>query len=149
MYHASIFFITYYPMFCLFPSTLSTPSLWLSLSTLYLPYPLLLLSLPSALLPSLSSFYIPPSSLILLPFSSLHYSHLSVFIRDEMSAVSDHVFSVFVDAACDRLKDPKINSCTDNTVRTCCLDVLTIPHFKTFKKCRTNIQYPLSQFLLT
>jgi hypothetical protein len=40
-----------------------------------------------------------------------------------MSAVSDHVFSVFVDAACDRLKDPKINSCTDNTVRTCRRDV--------------------------
>jgi hypothetical protein len=135
------FFLIYYPMLCLFPSALSAPSLRLYLSTIFLHYPLLLLSFPSVPLPSLSSFYIPPSSLILLPLLSLHTSsyHLSAFIRDEMSAVSDHVFSVFVDAACDRLKDPKINSCADNTVRTSCRDVLTIPHFKTFKKCRTNI----------
>jgi hypothetical protein len=135
------FFFIYYPMLCLFPSALSAPSLRLYLSTIFLHYPLLLLSFPSVPLPSLSSFYIPLSSLILLPLLSLHTSsyHLSAFIRDEMSAVSDHVFSVFVDAACDRLKDPKINSCADNTVRTSCRDVLTIPHFKTFKKCRTNI----------
>jgi hypothetical protein len=134
------FFLSIIP--CYVFSRLPSPLLLrLYLSTIFLHYPLLLLSFPSVPLPSLSSFYIPPSSLILLPLLSLHTSsyHLSAFIRDEMSAVSDHVFSVFVDAACDRLKDPKINSCADNTVRTSCRDVLTIPHFKTFKKCRTNI----------